>query len=69
MNLLRGWMMSLPNRVIDDISNAVQSAIDYGISVKDFIRAVKEEWDIQLRTKARFDAQEFKRELNDVDTK
>lgn len=56
--------MTLPNRVVNKIMEAVQEAISCGVDPRAFVIEVKACWDDELKDKARSDGKTFEELLS-----
>jgi hypothetical protein len=52
--------MSIPSVVYNDISRAVESAIQFGVTAEQFKTIVADNWDDELRLKRERDANSLK---------
>lgn len=51
--------MEVPNLVVDEIADAISSAIQFGVSAQDFKKLVVQLWDDELRRKRERDVAEL----------
>jgi hypothetical protein len=65
--------MALPDRMgnyayshmCDQLTDAIRTALDHGVTVKEFVLCVQEGWDIELYDRRKHDNAEFNRILAD----
>lgn len=56
----------VPNLVVDEITKAVESAIQFGVTPFEFLNVVHSAWSDEMRNKARREGEAFARALQSV---